>query len=194
MGSEGIRITTGWFHLGAGSWPPRTRGVISRWSWHWQRVVLWGRVSSAANPHSSWDMKVLPKKEIFQGVNSLHYTSELLSFASSIENTSLNFFSNSASSLSPIRPKSLYWKINHKNKNSDTHYQCYWTPCNQKRLGPCFKHLSYINQVKLKNSSSQEHLVSYVHDYFWLNRQKWEITAILGTLMYVVWVIYFSET
>lgn len=106
--------TTHSSHLGAGGQPPDPRGVNS--SRHWQKVILWGGVASAANPHSNWQVKILPSKGIFQDTNSPHYASELLSFVSSIANTSLNFLSNSASSLSPIRPKSLYWKINHKAK------------------------------------------------------------------------------
>lgn len=116
--------TTHWSHLGAEGQPPRSRGVNSRWIWHWKKVMLWGAVASAANPHSSQEMRILPQKGIFQDTNHLHYASELLSFVSSIANTSLNFLSNSSSSLSPIRPKSWYWKINHRDRYNDPHCQC----------------------------------------------------------------------
>ena len=93
-----------------GSQPPGQGRVTSRWSWlHLAEGSALGRGGISSQPLMQLGNETFDQKGNFQDTSNIHYSRELSSFVSWRANTSLKFFSNSASSLNPIRPKSLNW-------------------------------------------------------------------------------------
>lgn len=113
-----------------GSQPPGQGCETSRWSWlHLAEGSVLGRGGISSQP-----LMQLGNETFDQKGNSRTPATSIIPencpyLLPRRANTSLKFFSNSASSLNPIRPKSLNWKkIIKWSQNNDLYYQFHWIP------------------------------------------------------------------